>query len=91
MYIPICTLFEIFILCPKIQLWFPEKIVDFLGEKTRENVVVLDILAVDNFDFTRKTVKKNFGEKLGKMLGFLLKFNLWTKIWLFTKTTKICG
>ena len=25
------TLFEIFIFCPKIQLWFPEKIVDFLG------------------------------------------------------------
>ena len=29
----ILTLFEIFIFCPKIQLWFPEKIVDFLGEK----------------------------------------------------------
>ena len=28
-----CTLFEIFIFCPKIQLWFPVKIVDFLGEK----------------------------------------------------------
>ncbi len=27
------TLFEIFIFCPKIQLWFPVKIVDFLGEK----------------------------------------------------------
>ena len=26
--------------------------------KTRENVVVLDFLAVDNFDFTRKIVKK---------------------------------
>ena len=26
-------MFEIFILYPKIQLWFPEKIVDFLGEK----------------------------------------------------------
>ena len=46
--------------CPKIQLWFPEKIVDFfLGEKTRQNVVVLDFLAVDNFDFTRKIVQKN--------------------------------
>ena len=42
----------------KIQLWFSEKIVDFLGWKTRENVVVLDFLAVDNFDFTRKIVKK---------------------------------
>ena len=28
--VTICnTLFEIFIFCPKIQLWFPEKIVDF--------------------------------------------------------------
>ena len=30
--------------------------------KTRENVVVLDFLAVDNFDFTRKIVKKNLGK-----------------------------
>ena len=52
------TLFEIFIFGPKIQLSFPEKIVDFFGWKTRENVVVLDFLAVDNFDFTRKIVKK---------------------------------
>ena len=27
------TLFEIFIFCPKIQLYFPEKIVDFFGVK----------------------------------------------------------
>ena len=45
------TLFEIFIFCPKIQLWFPEKIVDFSWWRTRENVVVLDFLAVDNFFF----------------------------------------
>ena len=30
----------------------------------------LDFLAVDNFDFTRKMVKKKLGEKLVKMLGF---------------------
>ena len=64
------TLFEIFIFCPKIQLWFPEKIVDFFGWKTRENVVVLDLLAADNFDFTRRIVKKNLGENFVKMLGF---------------------
>ena len=40
------------------------------GWKTRENVVVLDFLAADNFDFTRKIVKKNLGEKVVKMLGF---------------------
>ena len=33
--------------------------------------MVLDFLAVDNFDFTRKIVKKKFGEKLVKMLGFV--------------------
>ena len=32
--------------------------------------MVLDFLAVDNFDFTRKNVKKKLGEKLVKMLGF---------------------
>ena len=63
-------LFEIFIFCPKIQLWFPEKIVDFFGWKSRESVVVLDYyLAVDNFNFTRKIAKKILGEKLVKMLG----------------------
>ena len=29
----VCTLFEIFIFCPKIQLWFPEKMSIFWGEK----------------------------------------------------------
>ena len=38
--------------------------------KTRENVMALDFLAVDNFDFTRKIVKKILGEKLVKLLGF---------------------
>ena len=42
----------------------------FFGWKTRENVVVLDFLAVDNFDLTRKVVKKLLGEKLVKLLGF---------------------
>ena len=32
--------------------------------------MVLDFLAVDNFDFTSKIVKKILGEKLVKMLGF---------------------
>ena len=44
--------------CPKNQLWFPKKIADFFGWKIREIVMVLDFVAVDNFDFTRKIVKK---------------------------------
>ena len=46
-----------------------EKLSNCFGWKTRENAAVLDFLAVDNFDFTRKIVKKNLGEKLVKMLG----------------------
>ena len=54
----------------KFYFDFPRKLSIFWGLKTRETVVVLDFLAVDNFDFTRKIVKKNLGEKLVKMLGF---------------------
>ena len=79
-YIPSAnTLFEIFIFCPKIQLWLPEKIVDFLGWKTRENVVVLDFLAVDNFDFTRKIVKKKFGRKTFENVGGFVKIEFLDK------------
>ena len=73
---------QIFIFRPKIQLWFPKKIVDLFEWKTRENVVVLDFFVVENFDLTRKIVKKKLGEKLVKMLGVLSKLNFWTKIWL---------
>ena len=32
--------------------------------------MILDFLAVDNFDYTIKIIKKKFGETLVKMLGF---------------------
>ena len=35
----------------------------------------MDFLAVDNFDFTRKIVKKNLGEKLGQNCIFGQKFD----------------
>ena len=62
---------------------FPEKIVDFFGWNTRENVVVLDFLAVDNFDFTRKIVLFFFGWKTRENVEVLSKKSFWTKIWLF--------
>ena len=66
--LPLSTLFEIIIFFPKIQLPnFPRKIVELFWVKTRENAAVLDFLALDNFDFTRKNVKKILGEKLVKM------------------------
>ena len=68
-----------FVFCPKIQLWFPEKSVDFYGWKTRENVVVLYFLAVDNLSFTRKIVKKiewKTRENVGVLSIFGQKFDL---------------
>ena len=39
----------------KFHFDFPRKLsIFFWGGKTRENIVVLDFLAVDNFVFTRK-------------------------------------
>ena len=66
----------------KFDFDFPRKLLIFFGWKTRENVVVLDFLAVDNFDFTRKIVKKIFGWKTRENVGVLSKLNYWTK-WLF--------
>ena len=80
-----CCGFELFS-CWK--LWFHEKNCQKkIGCKTRENVVVLDFLAVENFDFTRKIVKKNLGEKFLKMLGFCQnwifgqKFDFSNSVW----------
>ena len=41
--------------------------------------MVLDFLAVDNFDFTRKIVKKILVEKLVKMLGFFVEIEFLDK------------
>ena len=52
-----CSKYSFFV--QKFNFEFPRKLSIFsLGEKPRENVMVLDFLAVDNFDFTRKIVKK---------------------------------
>ena len=53
------TLFEVFIFCTKIQLWFPVRTVDILGEKLVKKCCGFGLFSsVDNFDFTRKIVKK---------------------------------
>ena len=71
----LCTLFEIFIFCPKIQLWFPEKIVDFWGEKLVNMLWFWTFF--ENFDFTRKIVWK-----IREKVGVLSILNFWFKIWL---------
>ena len=80
------TLFEIFIFCPKIQIWFAKKIVSFFffGWKTREFVLVLDFLAVYNFDFTRKIVKKKIGVKNSWKCCGLGLFSFW-QLWFHEK------
>ena len=82
------TLFEIFNFCTKIQLLFLEQIVDFFGWKTRENVVVLDFWAVDNFDFTRKIVKTIWVKNSWKCWGFSVKFEFLNKNLTFRKVWK---
>ena len=44
--------------------------------------MVLDFLAVDDFDFTRKIGKTNLGEKLVKLLGFGQKFDFSNSVYL---------
>ena len=44
-----------------LVLRFTRRIVELFWVKTRENAAVLDFLAVVNFDFTRKIVKKKYG------------------------------
>ena len=61
-----------------MKIFFRNKVI-FFGWKTRENVVVLDFLAVDNFDFKRKIAKKILGEKLVKMLFFFVKIEFLDK------------
>ena len=64
----------------KFNFDFPRKIVDFFGGwKTREKVLILDFLAVDNFDFTRKIVKKIWVKNSWKCCGFGL-FSCW-QLW----------
>ena len=41
--------------------------------------MVLDFLAVDNFDFARKIVKKKLAEKLVKTLGVFVKIEFLDK------------
>ena len=73
------TVRNLHFLVQKFNFDFPRKFVESFWEKTRENAAVLDFLAIDNLDFTRKIVKKVLGEKLVKMLGFWI-FQLLTAL-----------
>ena len=55
--------------------------------KTRENAAVLNFLAVDNFDFTIKTVKKIWVNNSWKCWGFVL-FSCW-QLWFPEKNCNV--
>ena len=57
------TVQNLHFLFQKFNFDFPRKFVESFWEKTRENAAVLDYIAVDNFDFTRKIVKKKIWVK----------------------------
>ena len=58
------TLFEIFIFCPKIQLWFPEKIVDFIWVKNSWICCGFGLFSCWQLWFHEKNYQKKFGWKI---------------------------
>ena len=71
----------------KISFDIPRKLSIFWGWKTRENVVVLGFLAVDNSDFTRKNCQKIFGWKTRENVGVLYQRIFWFRFgWIYGKS-----
>ena len=67
---PLHTIRKVNFLSKNSTLIYRRKNSIFVGWKTRESVVVLDFLAVDNFDFTRNISKKKIVWKHVKILKF---------------------
>ena len=71
------TLFEIFILSPKIQFWFPEKnCLIVLGENSWK-CCSFGLFSCWQLSFHVKNCQKKFGWKLVKMLGFCGLYQNW--------------
>ena len=94
------TLFEIFIFCPKIQFWFPEKIADFFGVKNSWKCCGFGLLSCWQLWFHEKNCQKKWVKNSWKWWGFVkiefLDKNLTFRIvwnvqenglsqWIFTK------
>ena len=66
------TLFEIFIFCPKIQLWFHEKIVDFFGAKNSWKCCGFGLFSCWQLWFHEKNCRKKIWMKNSwKCWGFV--------------------
>ena len=67
----------------KVQLWFPEKIVDLLGGKNLWKRCGFRLFSCWQLWFHEKNCQKKIGWKTCENVGVLSKLNFWTKIWLF--------
>ena len=77
-------LFELFIFCPKIQLWISRENCRFFGTKNSWKCCGIGLLSCWQLWFHEKNCqKKKLGEKLVKMLGVLLILIFWIKNWIF--------
>ena len=68
-YMHLSTLFEIFNFCPKIQLWFTDKIIHFWGVKNSWKYCGFGLFRCWQLWFHEKYYQKIFWWKLVKMLG----------------------
>ena len=73
------TLFEIFIFCPQIRLWFPEKIVKKIWVKTSWKCCGCGLFSCWQLWFHEKNCQKKIGWKTRENVGVLSKLNFWTK------------
>ena len=67
----------------KIQLWFSEKIVDFLGVKNSWKCCGFELLSYWQLCFHEKNCQKNVGWKTRENVGVLSQLNFWTEISVF--------
>ena len=77
------TLFENFIFCPKIQLWFPVKFVDFFGVKISWKCCGFGLFSCWKLWFHEKNCQKKFGLKNSWKCWSFVKIEFLDKIWLF--------
>ena len=73
------TLFEIFIFCPKIQLWFSRENCRFFWVKNSWKCGSFGLFSCWQLWFHDKNCQKKFGLKTCENAGVLSKLNFWTK------------
>ena len=77
------TLFEIFIFCPKIQLWSPEKICRFVLGENSWKCCGFGLFSCWQLWFHEKNCQKKFGWKTRENVGIFVKIEFLDKKWRF--------